>query len=118
MPIICRQGIWGWAACRSPETPRAAWPPSWMARTTAKPTRRSRSGSKGDLGGLDDALAEEMTEAGRRVQVDLAPEELAELALQVDELKQADTGVGGELDKHVDVALGAEVVAQHGSEEG
>src|SRR5450830_752894 len=118
-----------------------------MARTTAKPTRRSlatlsllrpsvnstaasaastiwamktrsRSGSIGDLGGVDDALTEEMAEAGRRVQIDLAPEELTEFALQIDELKEADARVGGELDEHVDVALGAEVVAQHGSEEG
>jgi hypothetical protein len=44
-----------------------------------------------------------------RLAVDVASEEPAELALQIDELKEADPGIGGELDQHVDVALGAEV---------
>ena len=52
------------------------------------------------------------------MQVDLASEELTELALQSDELKKADPGIGGELDQHVDVALRAEVLAQDGTKEG
>ena len=59
-----------------------------------------------------------MAEAGRRVQVDVASEETAELALQINELKEANPGIGGELDEHVDVALGAEVLTQDGAEEG
>jgi hypothetical protein len=78
----------------------------------------SRLCSKGDLGGIDNALAEEVAEAGRRAQVDVASEELAELALQIDELKEADPGIRGELDQHVDVARGAEVLTQDGAEEG
>ena len=58
-----------------------------------------------------------MAEAGRRVQVDLASEELAELALQIDELKEADPGVVSELDEHVNVALGTEVLTQDRAEE-
>jgi len=52
------------------------------------------------------------------VQVDVASEELAELALQIDELEEAGPGIRSELDQHVDVALGAEVLTQNGAEEG
>ena len=52
------------------------------------------------------------------MQVHLASEELGELALQIDELEEADPRLGGELDQHVDVALGAEVFAKDGAEEG
>ena len=72
----------------------------------------------GHLGGIDHVFAEEVAEAGRRMQVHVASEELAELVLQIDELEEADPGIGGELDEHVDVALGAEVLTQNGAEEG
>jgi len=54
----------------------------------------ARLDSIGDLGGIDRTLTEEVAEAGRRAQVDVAPEELAELALQIDELKEAEIDQG------------------------
>jgi hypothetical protein len=84
----------------------------WAMKTLSRPC------GIGDLGGGDDVLAEEMAEAGRRVQIDVTSDELAELALETDELEEADPGIGGKLDEYVDVALGAEVLAQDGAEEG
>jgi hypothetical protein len=52
------------------------------------------------------------------MQVDGAPEHVAQLTLQVDELEQADVRLGLELDQHVDIALGTEVRAEHRAEEG
>jgi hypothetical protein len=78
----------------------------------------SRLCGRGDLGGIDDILTEGVAEAGRRMEVHFASEELGELALQIDELEEADPRIGGELDQHVDVALEAEVLAKDGAEEG
>lgn len=69
---------------------------------------------------MHDGVADEAIagEALSSVQVDLASEELAELALQSDELREADPGSGGELDQDVDVALRAEVLTEDRAEEG
>jgi hypothetical protein len=89
-----------------------------LRRDAARRLTLSRLCRIRDLGGPDHVLTEEVTEASRGMQVNVASDELGELTLQIDELKQADAGIGGELDQYVDITLGAEVITQDSAKGG
>src|SRR6266568_334240 len=79
----------------------------------------SRGGSGGivDFGVAYDGIAKVLTERGRGVQVDTAAKQCRQLVLDGDE-RIAGHVVRFELDKHVDIAVRAKVIAQHRSEQG
>jgi len=81
--------------------------------------RMSRGGSGGivDFGVAYDGIADVLAERGRGVQVDTTAKQRRQLVLDGDERIARDV-VRFELDEHVNVAVGAEIIAQHRSEQG
>lgn len=64
----------------------------------------------------EDLVSEVSAEEARGVQVDGSAEDGGEFVLHGEE-REAGGGAGLELDEDVDVAVGAEVIAEHGAEE-
>ena len=64
------------------------------------------------------ARAGELAEETLDAQVDAAADDLGRLNLQADHVEEGDPGLGRELDQYVHVAPRAEILAQHGAEEG
>src|SRR5207247_11082564 len=64
-----------------------------------------------------DLTAESSAQKSRRVQVDLASEEIRKLFLHCEEAQARDMP-GFELDEHIDVAVRAKIVSKHRAEEG
>src|SRR5450756_237072 len=101
------------SALWSPSTLMAAWAASRMSRSRWASSLRDIL----FLRILEDLVAEVAAELLGRAQIDAATEKLAELLLHARHREVADRGLGLELDQHVDVALGAEIVAKHRAEE-
>jgi hypothetical protein len=69
------------------------------------------------LGGGEHASADVPTERRRGLEVDVASDQVGEVLLEAAEGEVAHAGAGLELDQHVDIALGVEVVSQDRAED-
>ena len=63
-------------------------------------------------------VSEVVGEETRRVQIDLASELFAQLNLEASQTQQTHPSLGLELDEDIHVAVGSEVIAEDGPEEG